>query len=60
MTTIKQTFDPDNETGKTIGKVIELFIANGLSDGEILAVTQWLYVNYRVSKDIEVIPDPTP
>lgn len=58
MTTITQTFDDENKSGKTIGEVIELFEANDLTKGDILAVTQWLYVNYRITDNLEVVPDP--
>ena len=60
MTTIKQTFDEDSKVGDTIGDIISAIDANDLTQSETLAVVNWLYVSYRISKDIEIVPDPTP
>ena len=60
MTTIQQTFNEDSKTGKAIAEIVELMEGGDLERGNKLAVTEWLYMNYRVSKDIEVVPDPTP
>lgn len=60
MTTIIQTFDEDNKTGKTIGEVVTTIEGNTLTQSEKLAVTQWLYVNYRVTESIVIAPDATP
>ncbi len=58
MTTITQTFNDDSKTGKTLGEIVALIESNELSTSEKLAVTQWLYVNYRVTEEIAVVPDP--
>lgn len=54
MTTVTLTFKADSATGKAAGEAIAALEDNNLSDSEKLAVTQWLYVSYRVAEDVQV------
>ena len=58
MTTVTITFENETPTGKAIGDIVEILEDGTLTEQQQLAITQWLYVNYRVAQDIEVVPDP--
>lgn len=59
-TTIEMTFEEGNKVGDVAADIVNAISEAGLTASELNSLISWLYVTYKITSDVDIVPSATP